>query len=923
LNEFDDLQSDHSLYHVPPADFVSAPMVISPAVAIAAAVGQPASISVLAAGPAPLAYHCFKIGLPLASATDASSARPSFKSAEAGTDPVVVTNAAGSVTSTTAALFVTNSRLINFSILKTIAAPGDTFTLPYLVGGAATVTTLYNQMPAAPPIALAPWQTRPFSVVPTEVNVDGWIGCSRKLNEKIRWSAQLNVRNLRVGNRLIPVSAPPDGTYDSLRIAEPPTWQLTTSFEFSSHSCRENVVRENFSGSVSRMHVKRFLLCSGLVWGIALAASAQSGTGAVTLAKDATTGVDWVTVAPPEFPGAINNPLKGFRDYQPDGYGLLQRIYMPWNAIEVGADDSVDRIIAHTNKITQIKGRRFEELNVKLVPRVYLDWNGTSGRQHWPADLQTFDYDSPAFHDRLRRLVAKLGEAWDNDPRIFAVQMGLIGYWGEHHTPAPTSEQRQLLTEAFRQAFKNKPVLVRQTNPEFMEAGFGIYYDTFATLSREPPTKAEDQFPWQATHVYPEIWKRAPIEGEVEYNWQKQRLEADPENTFGRTPDETMKVPAYRHYMIDKIRRYHSSYQGWISGYNATDATVLAGAAELQKAFGYRFVIDSLSYPLALQPGGNLTLKLSVRNTGSAPFYLDWPVAVALLDPKTRRPVWSAPLSGVDLRRWLPGEDWDSATSVYRRPAQPHHAAGEATLPNDLTPGDYILALAILDRQGGMNPSARFAVTNYFRGGWHPFGFIGVGKIPQETALKNIAFDSPAFDPSLSYRVPAKLLAVQPPPLPEVKALPRWSSDPKQELINPWRYWILDARSKNVEKQVSTDGPVESPAGRRVLSVVGDFGQGSSLKHTFFNAGKLKPGRYRFACRVRGTAIQPVLFEVADGSRAIAPGTTMPLATEWQEYVVEFEVKSPFKEETSLRFVLPKGATGEFSLTDTHLRELD
>ena len=30
-----------------------------------------------------------------------------------------------------------------------------------------------------------------------------------------------------------------------------------------------------------------------------------------------------MTVAPPEFPGAINNPLKGFRDFKPDGYGLL------------------------------------------------------------------------------------------------------------------------------------------------------------------------------------------------------------------------------------------------------------------------------------------------------------------------------------------------------------------------------------------------------------------------------------------------------------------------------------------------------------------------------------------------------------------------------------------------------------------------
>jgi len=87
-----------------------------------------------------------------------------------------------------------------------------------------------------------------------------------------------------------------------------------------------------------------------------------------------------------------------------------------------------ERIIAHTKRITETKGKRFEDLNVKLVPRVYLDWNGSPGKQFWPADLHAFDYDSPAFQERLRRLVAKLGEAWDDDPRIFAVQMGLIGH---------------------------------------------------------------------------------------------------------------------------------------------------------------------------------------------------------------------------------------------------------------------------------------------------------------------------------------------------------------------------------------------------------------------------------------------------------------------------------------------------------------
>jgi len=673
---------------------------------------------------------------------------------------------------------------------------------------------------------------------------------------------------------------------------------------------------------------KHWLGVVGFAYGMIFGATVRGADGSVTVTRDPATGTEWATVVPREFSGAINNPLKGFRDYKQGGYGLLVRKYIPWNIIEHSADDGVERIIAHINEITKSGGKRFEELNVKLVPRVYLEWDGSPGtpqkpKQHWPADLHTFDYDSPAFQKRLKTLVAKLGKAWDDDPRIFAVQMGLIGYWGEHHHPAPTANQRRLLTEAFQKAFKNKPVLVRHNDPEFMQAGFGIYYDTFGNIDREPPHGPQDQFPWQATHVYRDIWKRAPIEGEVEYNWQQQRESAKPTETFGRTPDDTMKVPAYRRYMVDKIRRYHASYLGWIDNYNAADREVLAGAAEIQEGFGYRFVLDSVSYPCAVQPGDRLTVRLTVRNTGSAPFYLDWPVAVALLDSGTKKPVWSAPLNGVDIRRWLPGEDWDSAAFSYRSPAEKHAAAGEAALPGDLKMGEYILALAILDRQGGMTPSVRFATDNYFRGGWHPFGFIGVGEAPREVALKHITFDSPAFDDSLRYKVPEKLLAVRPPPVPTLKAVATWTPNPKQELINPWRYWNLDTRSSSLEKKARADGPVEGPAGRRVIIVEGDFGRGSSLHYAFSKDGKLAAGHYRFACRVRGTAGKSVVFEVADGWRGFPPRTTIPLTSEWREHVVEFELQNPFKDETRLRFVLPQEAAGTFELTDFHLRESD
>ena len=624
----------------------------------------------------------------------------------------------------------------------------------------------------------------------------------------------------------------------------------------------------------------------------------------------------WVTVRPPEFDGAINNPLKGFREYKKDGYGLLKRQYIKWNEIEICADDSVERIIAHTNKITNINGKRFEDLNVKLVPRVYLDWNGTAGMQFWPADLHTFDYDSPAFQERLQRIVEKLGKAWDEDPRIFAVQMGLIGYWGEHHNPAPTAAQRRLLAEAFQKAFKHKPVLVRHNDAEFMQAGFGIYYDTFANISREPPAGPKDQLPWQATHVYLDIWKHAPIEGEVEYNWQQRRENAKPTETFGRTPDETMTAPSYRRYMIDKIRRYHASYLGWISNYDDSNREALAGAAELQKAFGYRFVLDSASYPLAVPPGKDMTVKLTVRNTGSAPFYLDWPVAVGLLDPATKKPVWSAPLAGVDIRKWLPGEDWDSAGFAYRRPAVPHYDEGHATLPRDIKPGQYLLAFAILDRQGGMMPSARFAIENYLRGGWHPLGFIGIGEAPKEASLKNVAFDSPAFDDSLYYKVPEMLRAVKAPPVPQVNAVTPWAADPNAELINPWRYWTLRPENNNLEKLSLADGPGAS----RAIRVTGDFGDGFSLNHGFANGAKLDPGRYRFVFSVRGTPGQAVELELADDWRLVSREARIPLTGQWRQHSIEFEIKTTFQDGTTLRFALPRDAKGAFDLANPRLK---
>ena len=186
-------------------------------------------------------------------------------------------------------------------------------------------------------------------------------------------------------------------------------------------------------------------------------------------------------------------------------------------------------------------------------------------------------------------------------------------------------------------------------------------------------------------------------------------------------------------------------------------------------------------------------------------------------------------------------------------------------------------------------------------------------------ALKNTAFDSPAFDDSLSYKVPERLLAVKAPPLPQVNALTPWTPDPKSELINPWRYWNLHAQGHALEKRILADGP----GGDRVIRVTGDFGKGASLSYTLGKGAKLDPGRYRFACRVRGTPGQTVEFELADDWRKVSSEAQFALTEPWQEHAVTFEIKAPFKEETALRFSLPRETTGTFDLADARLKRVE
>lgn len=418
--------------------------------------------------------------------------------------------------------------------------------------------------------------------------------------------------------------------------------------------------------------------------------------------------------------------------------------------------DGLDRIL-------QASQQRFANgptNNVKFIPRVYLHWS-TDAQKYWPQDMQTDDYTSTQFQARVLRLVQRLGQAWNDDPRVAFVELGIFGKWGEHHSPSPTPEMQQLVGQAFRDAFPDKKVSVRHAWSEFQGFGKGVYWDSWGHYQqmwghgRRIAELNRDQ----------QLYLQTYIGGEVAYDWGEWRTQP------GLNPTASVSDPVHREFLINSIRWLHGTQLRWISAYDQNDAVARAGAEQIQRAMGYRFVLDRVGFDAEVGERG-MRVELAVRNEGSAPFYYRWPVQVALHHPTTRAVAWSAIFSNLDIRSWTPGRDWTPPQfeSVGVWPGQAvtagwskapigwgtpptTHRTSQTFFPT-VPAGEYVLSVAVLD-PAGLQPSLRFATSQYWNGGRHPIGRVAVGQPGGGQLPQGFSFDDPGLDNSLRYADPS------------------------------------------------------------------------------------------------------------------------------------------------------------------------
>ncbi|MEK4274528.1 DUF4832 domain-containing protein [Paenibacillus sp. FSL R7-0026] len=453
-----------------------------------------------------------------------------------------------------------------------------------------------------------------------------------------------------------------------------------------------------------------------------------------------------ITVNLTETQEAFKNPFKGFRPtrfmndtkFPNHEYGTVFKHYIKYTDLENASSDSVQKIIDWSNAAWA----GIESQNKKVIPRVLIVYPNEG--EFWPQGVPSIDvatrWTTNILKDRLAAFIQKLGQAWDSDPRVAYVELGLWGNWGEHHIyPDQLADEtdriplsfQTALGDAAEQAFQNKKVQVRYPDT-FQNYDFGLLWDSFALI---------DDLEGGEGIVSRDSWRTQVNGGEVAYDWGQKHIQP------GDSPDDTLSDIRHRNYVIDWIKKTHTTSLGWIDLYDAKNSAVSQGAALMQKELGYRFVINQATFSENVQPGEKMKVSFQVVNKGSAPFYYKWPVEASLLR-SDRTVAWKGIFNNEDIRNWMPGDDWNSSTRQYDQTPSDQQVSGEFDIPSNLPAGTYTLALSILDPYGN-RPSARFANANYYTGGRTPLGKVGIGMDP---ANQNIGpFDSLKSENTLSY----------------------------------------------------------------------------------------------------------------------------------------------------------------------------
>lgn len=430
-----------------------------------------------------------------------------------------------------------------------------------------------------------------------------------------------------------------------------------------------------------------------------------------------------VTFTPTQTTDNLNNPHKGFMlwgttalvDGGPPAnhYGArIFHVYAPWRELET-ADQVFDFAGFESRHFTPI-------LNVypdaTFVIRILADYpNGVGSNIHAhytggqlerdyplfleqaPLNIVGTDYAScdgdgpgrapnwndPNFISQTEQLIDALDARYDGDPRITAIQTGLLGLWGEWHQSgceslAPGTAVKVAVRNRYASRFTQTPLQSRYArNPDVLGVNFGFYEDYFPSFTANCiygfPLCSDDG-DWNLEYGFANVvpaartnWLSNPVSGESPLTSQK--------STWVNDTSDVLTV----------LRNYHFSFLGPAGKHE--QAGFESALNTIKRTLGYNLHLDSLTWPNVANSPGEVAVSVTLSNDGSAPVYHAYQLKLGLAN-NSGVLVWSSALNA-SLKQVLP--------------AQPSVINESITLPANISTGTYTL-LAYIESTSANRP---------------------------------------------------------------------------------------------------------------------------------------------------------------------------------------------------------------------------
>jgi len=454
-----------------------------------------------------------------------------------------------------------------------------------------------------------------------------------------------------------------------------------------------------------------------------------------------------LSVATPK-DGPPQNPMKGWKGSQgaaQEGSTVLHA-YIPWSILEPedGKLASKQELETYLNL-----GDKPGSEKRHLIIRAHLQYTGMGeqiaarrlpewvraktgwvlkGRNRAGEERLMLDYNRPEVLEKMKTLIATMGKHWDLDPRVYAVQLGMLGYWGEWHTSnwfdATTGAEYKLaestkveVLKAFQKAFPNKMLMGRypenfaslkntacpsgstgplsSTTPDAcgsqLLSRLGAHNDSFlmdTELLPEPRRRSsfDEAVVGDKTHL------KGPIGGEP-------RPEAD----YPSQAPTTDNVSKWEASLIGRNFYTEPGFAAAMAYVTAVGYSTMSDGGyshlkvkadygrvgkpfdekaakdkylQVHKLFGYSFHLTRVSMSSVFAPGIKVRVEVEGKNIGVAPFYYPWNVELAVIDAKDN-PLGIGKVD-TDIRKIGPGQSFVFSSLIVLNDAKGALARGES-----------------------------------------------------------------------------------------------------------------------------------------------------------------------------------------------------------------------------------------------------